>query len=241
VLVNLTGSDRLLNITYFGHTSFALESKGTVVLLNPGIWENEPAVPDDFSARIVVATNKEDDAIGNAATISVNSKAWFLGNKEAGEKAAEQGVKPWLLHVLENEVPYEVPDVRITPYNLSRIDEGKGGHIDNLGLLIEIGGMKIGYLGDTAIRGPFEHLEIDILITPIGGGATFPVKDAVSLCIDAKPRISIPMRWTSDDQPAKFSKYLEQFGQGTKAVVMKPNQKLSVQWAAGNEFRYELN
>ena len=164
VLVYLTGSDCLLSITYFGHTSFALESKGTVVLLNPGIWENEPVVPDDFSARIVVATNREDDAIGNSAIISVNSKAWFLGNKETVEKATEQGVKPWLLHVLENEVPYEVPDVRVIPYNLSRIDEEKGGRIDNLGLLIEIGGMKIGYLGDTSIRGPFEQLEMDILI-----------------------------------------------------------------------------
>jgi len=241
VLVNLTGSDRLLSITYFGHTSFALESKGTVVLLNPGIWENKPVVPDDFSARIVIATNRKDDAIGNSAAISVNSKAWFLGNKETVEKATEQGVKPWLLHVLENEVPYEVPDVRITPYNLSRIDEEKDGRIDNLGLLIEIGGMRIGYLGDTTIRGPFELLEMDILITPIGGGATFPVKDAVSLCIDAKPRIGIPMRWTSEEQPMKFSKYLEQFGQGTEAVVMQPSQKLSVQWAAGNEFRYELN
>ena len=241
MLVELTGSDRLLNITYFGHTSFALESKGTVILLNPGIWESKPIVPDDFSARVVVATNKEDDALGNASTISVSSKAWFLGNKEAVEKATAQGVKPWLLHVLENEVPYEIPNVRIVPYALSRIDETKGGHIDNLGLMIQFGGMKVGYLGDTAIRGPFEHLEMDILITPIGGGATFPVKDAVSLCIDTKPRISIPMRWTSEEQPVKFAKYLEQFGQGVKAVVMTPNQKLIAQWAAGNEFRYELN
>jgi L-ascorbate metabolism protein UlaG (beta-lactamase superfamily) len=241
VLEDLTGSDRLLSITYFGHTSFALEYKETIVLLNPGVWENEPVVPEDFQASIVVATNKEDDAIGNAATISVKSKAWFLGNKEAAEKASEQGVKPWLLHVLDNEVPYELPNVSIIPYALSRINETKGGRIDNLGLLIEMGGMKIGYLGDASVRGPFEQLDADILITPIGGGATFQVKDAVSLCIDAKPRLSIPMRWTDDEQPTKFSKYLDQFGQGTKAVVMKPHQKLTVQWAAGNEFRYELN
>jgi L-ascorbate metabolism protein UlaG (beta-lactamase superfamily) len=241
VLEDLTGSDRLLSITYFGQTSFALESKGTIVLLNPGIWENKPVVPDDFHASIVVATNKEDDAIGNSAAISVQSKAWFLGNKETTEKASEQGAKPWLLHLLDNEVPYELPNVSFVPYALSRIDEVKGGRINNLGLLIEMGGMKIGYLGDTSIRGPFEQLEADILITPVGGGATFQVKDAVSLCIDAKPRLCIPMRWSDDEQPTKFSKYLDQFGQGVKAIVMKPNQRLTVQWAAGNEFRYELN
>lgn len=231
----------MLNITYFGHTSFAMEAKGTTILLNPGIWDGNPVVPDDFEARIVIATNHVDDALGNAATISVNSKAWFLGNKDAADKAAEQGVKPWLLHVLETEVPYEVPNVTITPYSLSRTDEEGGGRIENLGLIIEMGGMKIGYLGDSSIRGLFEQLEMDILIVPIGGGATFQVKDAVSLCIDTKPRIGIPMRWTSEDQPKKFSKYVEQFGQGTKPVLMEPNQVLVVQWAAGNEFRYELN
>jgi len=231
----------LLNITYFGHTSFAFEAKGTTILLNPGIWDGNPVVPDDFEARIVIATNHADDALGNSATISVNSKAWFLGSKDAADKAAEQGVKPWLLHVLEPEVPYEVPDVTITPYSLSRIDEEAGGNIENLGLIVEMGGMRIGYLGDSSIRGLFEQLEVDILIVPIGGGATFEVKDAVSLCIDSKPRIGIPMRWTSEDQPTKFSKYVEQFGQGTKPVLMEPNQVLTVQWAAGNEFRYELN
>lgn len=231
----------MLNITYFGHTSFALEAKGTTILLNPGIWDGNPVVPDDFEARIVIATNHVDDALGNAATISVNSKAWFLGSKDAADKAAEQGVKPWLLHVLETEVPYEVPNVTIIPYSLSRTDEEGGGRIENLGLIIEMGGMKIGYLGDSSIRGLFEQLEMDILIVPIGGGATFQVKDAVSLCIDTKPRIGIPMRWTSEDQPKKFSKYVEQFGQGTKPVLMEPNQVLVVQWAAGNEFRYELN
>ncbi len=231
----------MLNITYFGKTSFALEANGTVVLLNPGIWDESPIVPDDFEARIVIATNHHDDAIGNAATISVNSKAWFLGTKEATEKATELGVKPWLLHVMEPEVSYEVPDVKVTPYSLSRLDEESGERMENLGLLIEIGDMKVGYVGDTTIRGIFEQLEMDILIVPVGGGATFEVKDAVSLCIDAKPRIGIPMRWTAEDQPKKFSKYIEQFGQGVKAVVMEPNQVLNIQWAAGNEFRYELN
>ncbi len=237
----MTGSDSLLKIAYFGKTSFALEFNETVILLNPGIWDGEKIVPDDFMARVVISTNRADDAVGNAATIAVNSKAWFLGNKETGEKATEQGVKPWLLHELKPEVPYEIPDVKIVPYALSRIDQESGGHIENLGLYIEIGDMKVGYLGDTTIRGPFEHLDMDILITPVGGDGVFPVKDAVSLCIDAKPRVGIPMRWSSDEDPKKFSKYIQQFGQGIAPVVMEPNQVLNVHWAAGNEFRYELN
>ncbi|MFW9809579.1 MAG: MBL fold metallo-hydrolase [Candidatus Thorarchaeota archaeon] len=231
----------MLKITYFGKTSFALEINETVVLLNPGIWDGEKVVPDDFMARVVISTNRGDDAVGNAATISVNSKAWFLGNKETTEKASEKGVKPWLLHELKSEVPYEIPDVKIVPYALSRNDQESGGYMENMGLYIEMGGMKVGYLGDTTIRGPFEHLDMDILITPIGGDGVFQVKDAVSLCIDAKPRLGIPMRWSSAEETQKFSKYIQQFGQGIVPVVMEPNQVLSVQWAAGNEFRYELN
>ncbi|MFW9793971.1 MAG: MBL fold metallo-hydrolase [Candidatus Thorarchaeota archaeon] len=231
----------MLSIRYFGKTSFALEFNETIVLLNPGNWDGENVVPDDFMARVVISTNGADDAVGNAATIAVNSKAWFLGNKDAGEKATEQGVKPWLLHELKPEVPYEIPDVKITPYALSRIDEGSGDRIENLGLYIEMGGMKVGYLGDTSIRGPFEHLDMDVLITPVGGDGVFQVKDAVSLCIDAKPRIGVPMRWSSDEDPQKFAKYIQQFGQGITPVVMESNQVLQVYWAAGNEFRYELN
>ena len=237
----MTGCDSLLKIEYLGKTSFALEYNETTVLLNPGIWDGEPVVPDDFSARVVIATNQSDDAVGNAATIAVESKAWFLGNQGAADKASEQGVKPWLLHVLKPEVPYEIPDVKITPYSLSRIDEAEGGRIENLGLYIEIGDMKVGYLGDSVIRGIFEQLDMDVLIVPVGGDGVFPVKDAVSLCIDAKPRLGIPMRWSSVDDPLKFSKYVQQFGQGTVPVVMAPNQVLDVYWAAGNEFRYELN
>jgi L-ascorbate metabolism protein UlaG (beta-lactamase superfamily) len=231
----------LLKILYFGRTSFALRYTEIVVVLNPGIWDGKPIVPDDFSARIVVATNQSDDAVGNAASIAVNSKAWFLGNQGAADKASEKGVKPWLLHVLKPEVPYEVPDFKITPYALSRVDESEGGRIENLGLYIEIGNMKIGYLGDTEIRGPFEQLDMDVLIVPVGGDGVFPVKDAVSLCIDAKPRLGVPMRWSSDEDPKKFAKYVQQFGQGITPVIIEPDQVLEVHWAAGNEFRYELN
>lgn len=237
----MTGCDWLLKIVYFGKTSFALEHKETTVLLNPGIWNGELVVPNDFSARVVIATNQSDDAVGNAATIAVESKAWFLGNQGAADKVSGQGVKPWLLHVLKPEVPYEIPDVRITPYALTRIDEAEGGHIENFGLYIEMGDMKVGYLGDSIIRGSFEHLDMDVLIVPVGGDGVFPVKDAVSLCIDAKPRVGIPMRWASEDDPKKFTKYVQQFGQGTAPVVMEPNQVLTLYWAAGNEFRYELD
>ncbi|MHA1963354.1 MAG: MBL fold metallo-hydrolase [Candidatus Thorarchaeota archaeon] len=231
----------MLKIVYFGKTSFVLEYNEMKVLLNPGIWGRKKVVPNDFSARIVIATNQSDDAVGNSANIAVNSKAWFLGNQGAADKASKKGVKPWLLHVLKPEVPYEIPDLKITPYALSRIDEAEGGRIENLGLYIEIGDMKVGYLGDSVIRGPFEQLDMDILIVPVGGDGVFPVKDAVSLCIDAQPRVGIPMRWSSVDDPLKFSKYVQQFGQGTVPVVMAPNQVLEVYWAAGNEFKYELN
>lgn len=231
----------LLKIVYFGKTSFALEYGETTVILNPGKWDGKKVVPNDFSARIVIATNQSDDAVGNSAKIAVNSKAWFLGNQGAADKASKKGVKPWLLHVLKSEVPYEIPDIKVTPYSLSRIDETEGGRIENMGLYIEMGGMKVAYLGDTLIRGPFEHLDIDVLIVPVGGDGVFEVKDAVSLCIDSKPRLGIPMRWSSEEDARKFSKYVQQFGQGVIPVIMEPKQVLEVSWAAGNEFRYELN
>jgi L-ascorbate metabolism protein UlaG (beta-lactamase superfamily) len=218
------GSGQLLKITYFGRTSFGLESKDTSVLLNPGIWDGKPVVPDDRDVRIIVATNHFDDAVGNAAAISSKSKAWILGNEQTIEKAKSQGGKPWLLHILKLEETYQIPGLKIVPYSLQRADP-----------------KSVSYLGDTVVRGPFGQIEADVMIVPVGDGEVFAVKDAVSLCIDAKPRIGIPVRWTTPEQSSRFRKYLEQFASGTIPMIMEPKQVLEIQWAAGNEFRYKLS
>lgn len=231
----------MLKITYFGHTSFRLDSKDMSVLLNPGIWDGKPVVPDDCDVRVIVATNHFDDAIGNATAIASKSKAWILGNEQTIEKAKSQGGKPWLLHILRPEEVYQIPGLKLVPYSLQRADPKSGEKSQNLGLYLEMSGMKVAYLGDTVVRGAFGKIEADVMIVPVGDGEVFAVKDAVSLCIDAKPRIGIPIRWTAPEQSAKFRKYLEQFASGTVAILMEPKQVLEIQWAAGNEFRYKVS
>jgi L-ascorbate metabolism protein UlaG (beta-lactamase superfamily) len=230
----------LLKITFFGHTTFALESKDTSILLNPGVWNGEPVIPDDFDVRVIVATHHLDDAVGNATKIAEKAKAWILGNAATIERVKSEGGKPWLLHVLRSEEPYVIPGLKLTPYALHRKNPTTGDRVENMGLHIEMGGMRVVYLGDTAVRGPFGQLEMDALITPVSGDDVFPVKDAVSLCIDAGPKLGIPCRITSPEQPAKFAKYLDQFGGGTTALIMQPGQSLKIEWAAGNEFRYTI-
>ncbi len=231
----------MLRISYLGQTSFALQSKETSVLLNPGIWNGSPIVTDDYDARVIVATNHLDDALGNATKIAEKSKSWILGNADTIEKAKQHGGKPWLLHELKAETPYEIPGLKLTPFSLRRAVSGTPDRVENMGLYIEMGHMRVAYLGDTIIRGPFGQLETDVLIAPIGGDGVFPVKDAVSLCVDAKPRLAIPMRWKDTDQLAKFVRYVDQFAAGCIPLKMEPKQVVEVQWAAGNEFRYQLS
>jgi L-ascorbate metabolism protein UlaG (beta-lactamase superfamily) len=218
-----------------------LESKETSVIINPGIWEGSSIVPNDQACQVVIATNHDDDALGNSAEIAANSKAWILGNESTIERAREQGGKPWLLHVLQPEVPYAIPGMKATPFPLKKGIPGSSDAIENLGIYIEMGGMKIAYLGDAMIRGPFGQVESNILMVPIGGEGVFDVKDAVSLTLDIKPQIAIPMRWSSDEQTKKYAKYIDQFGHGITPAVMVPGNKIEVQWAAGHEFRFELS
>ncbi|MCF2135958.1 MAG: MBL fold metallo-hydrolase [Candidatus Thorarchaeota archaeon] len=231
----------MLKITYFGHTTFLLEAGENTVLLNPGIWDGTPVVPDDINVRLIIATHHLDDALGNATAIAEQSKAWILGNEITIEKVKSQGGKPWLLHVLKSDTPYEIPGFKVTAHPLKRAIPDTGEKIENLGLYIEMGKMRVAYLGDAMVRGPFGQFETDILIAPVSGEGVFPVKDAVSLCIDAKPKVGIAMRWTSEEQTAKFSKYVDQFARECTPVVMKPNQTLSAEWSAGYEFRFTLS
>lgn len=231
----------MLKVTYFGHTTFLLEAGENTVLLNPGIWDGEPTVPDDIDVRLIIATNHLDDALGNAAAIANNVKAWILGNEETIEKAKSQGCKPWLLHVLRPDTPYEIPGFKVTAHPLKRVDPETGEKVENIGLFIEMGKMRVSYLGDAMVRGPFGQFETDILIAPISGEGVFPVKDAVSLCIDAKPKIGIAMRWTAPEQTTKFSKYVDQFAQGCAPLIMEPNQTVTAEWSAGYEFRFTVS
>lgn len=231
----------MLRITYLGKTSFRLESEEMSVLLNPGIWQGEAVTPVDTEAKVIIATNEAIDALGNATEVATNSKAWILGNESTIEVVKEQGGKPWLLHALKAEEPYEIPGLRVIAYSLKRDHPETGEPMENLGLYLEIGKMRVAYLGDSKVRGPFGQFEVDIIIVPIGGDGVFAIKDAVGLCIDAKPKLGIPMRWVSDDQPQKFAKYLDQFAKGVTPLVMKDNQTIETQWAAGNEFRYEVS
>ena len=235
------GSGSLLKMTYMGHTTFRLETSEVSLLINPGIWDDQPVVPANHDVRVIIATNHASDSLGNATEIATNSKAWILGNEATIQKAEAQGGKAWLLHTLRSEVPYEIPGMKLTPFSLQRKDLETGGRYENLGLYIEIGKMKVSYLGDTVVRGPFGQLDTDIMITPIGGNDVFEVKDATSLCIDAQPRIAIPVRWSSPEQPTKFARYIDQFGRGTNPLILEAGQILQTEWAAGNEFRYNVD
>lgn len=230
----------MLRISYLGQTTFRIDSGENSLLLNPGIWEDEPIVPDDYDVRLIAVTNHAEDALGNATQIAAYSKSWILGNKETIDKVSEQGGKPWLLHTLRSEEPYEIPGLKITPFSLKKGAMGTE-RIENLGLYIEMGKMRIAYLGDANTRGPFGQMEAEILITPIGGGDVFEVKDATSICLDIKPRIVIPMKWTAPEQKEKFAKYIDQFGGGTDVVLMESGQVVEAVWAAGNEFQYTLD
>ena len=231
----------MLKIRYYGHSAFVLKSEEMSVLINPGIIDENPLIPDDINIRLVVATNHADDALGNATTIAQNSKAWILGNEETIAKVKEQGGKPWLLHILKSEQTYKLPEVEITSYSLSRKDVELGSYFENLGLYIEMNGMKVGYLGHATNRGPFEDLDFDVLITPVRGGDVFEVKDAISLCIDSKPRVAVPMLWTSPEQTQRFVKYISQFSEGIAPVIMEPGQTLEIGWRAGTEFTHSLS
>ncbi|MBD3406793.1 MAG: hypothetical protein GF411_11820 [Candidatus Lokiarchaeota archaeon] len=233
----------MLKIKFLGHSAFIFETEKTSLLVNPVLVNEEPVVPDDLDVRLIAITNHLDETIGNAVEISNTAKSWILGNEQTIARVKAKGGKPWLLHPLKYEVPYEIPGLKLTPFQLHRTitnEEGETERVDNLGLYIEMGQMRVSYLGDTIVRGGFGSMEADVLITPVGNQGVFPVKDAVSLCIDLQPRIGIPMGWSSKEQLSKFDKYIDQFGQGTVSVIMVPPQELDLQWAAGNEFRYEI-
>ncbi len=230
-----------LIITYYGHTAFKIESLGHTILIDPGVVQGNPLISSDEHADLILITVDQEESLGNAVEISTKSKAWILGNDKVIEKLKLKGAKPWLLHEIKPEEIYELPWVTVHAYGLERGPLNSGSEKSILGYFIDFDEMKIAHMGESITRGYFEDLNMNILMIPIGGVESFDVKSAVSLTVDSKPNLVIPMRWTEAIHRTKFRKYINQFAPDIGVADIEPGESIEVLWAAGNEFRWLKN
>lgn len=210
-------------ITWFGHTSFMIES-GKRIYIDPHV------LPDSAEkADIVLVTHEHFDHC-NVDNIK----------RLRGEQTKVLG-PPGVMKKLGFGSPMNIDKVTsiggvkitgIDAYNINKFrSPGNPFHPRGLGIgyLIEMDRKAIYHAGDTDNIPEMTSLgDVDIALLPIGGTYTMTVDEAAEAAKVIKPKICVPMHYNSDKygisginaDPEEFAKLLE--SENIEVRVLEP-------------------
>jgi L-ascorbate 6-phosphate lactonase len=183
--------------------------------------------PEQVEADYVISTHSHQDHLDVDALPGLlkNQRIHFIGAPDCQSIYEQNGVPAERFTTLHLGETLKLGDVHVTGVFA---DHGEMAP-DALGVLLEINGIKIWQVGDSAYRPDnwqslFEK-EIDILLPPINGAfGNLNAVEAAKLAGDAHAKVVIPCHFwmfaMHYGNPAEFLSACESFAPQAKAVLM---------------------
>ena len=201
-----------MDITWYGLSCFRIREGGVTVVCDP-----------------------YDRSVGPSLT-KVRADIVTVSHDRAGHNAVERVTgEP---KVLVGPGEYEVKNVFITGLTTYHRRNDENPPERNVAFFFDFGDLTVGHMGDIGevpAQSEIEELdigEVDVLMVPVGGGATLDPARAVELVGLLEPRIVIPMHFRHEglvgglaEQLESVEKFLKEFG--TTAVEPMDTLKVS--------------
>ena len=193
-----------MKIIWFGHSCFRIETKGSVILLDPFLKGNPSFEKSGVSWDVatqnvthVAVTHGHDDHIGDAAEICAKRNATLFAVYELAIYLSGKGAKKFEPMNTGGTVCSE--DFGVTFVDAIHSSSSNGVYLGNpCGIILDLKeGKKVLHMGDTEIFSDMQLInEIhkpDIGIVPIGDRFTMGARSADQFITEAKPlSITVP-------------------------------------------------
>lgn len=175
-----------MELTWYGHSCFLLETAGKKVLFDPFISPNPLAAHIDVSgiqADFILLSHGHADHIADAEQIAKQSKASLVSNYEIVTWFQEKGIEnTWPLNI-GGQHRFDWGRVRyVNAVHSSVLPDGSNGGNPG-GFIIDCAEGRLYFAGDTALHMDMELIgrlwRPDVAILPIGDNFTMGVEDAI--------------------------------------------------------------
>ncbi len=174
-----------MKYTYYGQSSFLLETETKKLLFDPFISQNPLAKEIDFTkieADYILVSHGHGDHVGDLVSLAKQTKATVIAIPEVIGWVMKQGVEN--VHPMNfGKFKFDFGTVRMVwaTHSAGLPDGSYGGN--PAGFVLEVDGKQIYFAGDTGLTLEMKLLadlyKLDYAILPIGGNYTMDIDDAV--------------------------------------------------------------
>ncbi|HET9002195.1 MAG TPA: metal-dependent hydrolase [bacterium] len=192
----------MATLTYYGHSTWTLETKGTTILIDPFFTGNPQAsvTGGDVRANFIILTHAHGDHYGDSVEIAKRTGATLISNFEIVNYCQKQGVaNAHPLHLGGGHAfPFGRVKLTVAHHGSSFPDGTYGGN--PAGVVIEFEGKRLYDAGDTALFSDMTLIGqpgLDVALLPIGDNFTMGPEDAAAAAKFLRARTVIPEHYNT--------------------------------------------
>jgi L-ascorbate metabolism protein UlaG (beta-lactamase superfamily) len=226
----------MATLTYYGHSTWVLETKGTTILIDPFFTGNPQAsvTAGDVRADFIILTHAHGDHYGDTVEIAKRTGATLISNFEIVNYCQKQGVaNAHPLHLGGGHAfPFGRAKLTVAHHGSSFPDGTYGGN--PAGVLIEFEGKRLYDAGDTALFSDMTLIGqpgLDVALLPIGDNFTMGPDDAAAAAKLLRARTVIPEHYNTwpviAQDPEVFKRKVEGSTE-SKVVILKSGGTFTV-------------
>jgi len=206
-----------ISIAWLGHATFKIDIDGRILYIDP--WKVEAAAGD---GDIVLVSHSHYDHYSQEDIRKVASEDAVLVASSDVVIAEGAGIS---LEPGKSTVQQDITIEGIPAYNIGKEFHPRGNNW--LGFIIQAGGKRIYYAGDTDVTNEMKNLkDIDCALLPVGGTYTMDAVEAAEAASAFRPGTAVPYHWGDIIGSGKDAEALSRgFGSTT---VIQPGEFLTV-------------